>query len=264
MPTYLNERAIEDIIDAVLRLDGHIAPTVTERATLAIANAPGVFGSSVTVQPRRVSIVLDVRSTLAVDRSATIDNLARRLKGLLLLRTDDQPDREIYCTCSDVKVELYSGAYALGTVSVEVTLLAVDPTRYEREARIYALSAARTVLPVGTVPSAPLLYLYGASPSVVNPVVIMRNASGDDVTRLTLAGTLATNDALIIDCARQTIARYVAGVLQTGTNAGNGWLVSGAFPVLDPEDSIDGAGVSLALTASSGTPTGLALYRRGF
>lgn len=264
MPTYLNERSIDEIIDAVLRLDGHIAPTVTERAVLPIANAPGVFGSAVTVQPRRVSVVLDVRSTAPVDRAATMDNLARRLKGLLLLRTDDQPDREIYCTCGDVKVELYSGAYALGTVSVEVTLLAVDPTRYEREARIYALSATRTAVPVGTVPSAPIIYVYGASPSVVNPVIILRNAAGDEVSRLTLAGTLATNDALIIDCARQSIARYVAGVLQTGSSSGNTWLVSGVFPVLDPEDSIDGAGVSLALTSTSGTATGLALYRRGF
>jgi phage-related protein len=264
MPTYLNDRNIDDIIDTVLALDGHIAPTITERAVLPIANAPGVFGNGVTVRERLVSIILDVRSTAPVDRAATIDNLARRLKGLLLLRTDDQPDREVYCTCSNIEVALYSGAYALGTVSVTITLRAIDPTRYEREARIYALTTARTVLPVGTVPSAPVVYVYGANPSVTDPQLILRNASGDEIQRLTLTGTLATNDALVVDCARQTIALYVAGVLQTGINSGNAWLTSGTFPVLDPEDTLDGDLLTLELDAASGTPTGLALYRRGF
>lgn len=264
MPTYLNDRPVDEVIDAVLRLDGHIAPRVVQRGVAALANAPGIFTAQVTVAPRQVEIVLDVRSTAAVDRARTMDNVARRLAGLLLLRTDDQPDREVYCTCTAVTVELYSGAYALGTVSVTITLTAVDPTRYEREAVVYALSTARTVLPVGTVPSAPLLYLYGGSANVVGPIVILRAASGDEVARLTLTGTLATNDALVVDCARQTIARYVAGVLQTGTGSGNAWLTSGSFPVLDPEDALDAVGPTLELSALSGTPTGLALYRRGY
>ena len=109
-----------------------------------------------------------------------------------------------------------------------------------------------------------MVYLYGASPSVVNPIVILRDASGDETHRLTLTGTLATNDALVIDGARQTIDRFVAGVLQTGTSSGNAWLTSGQFPLLDPADSIDGAGVTMELTSTSGTPPGLAVYTRGY
>ena len=63
---------------------------------------------------------------------------------------------------------------------------------------------------------------------------------------------------------RQTIARYVSGVLQTGANGGNAWLTSGQFPLLAPEDAIEGAGVTVELTATSGTPTGLLLYTRGY
>ena len=260
MATYLNDRAIDDLIDAVLRLDGHIAPRVVLRATAPIANAPGIFTSQVTVPPRQVQITLDVRSDAAVDRAATMDNVARRLAGLLLLRTDDQPDRELYCTCSAVDVQLYGGAYALGTVSVTITLTAVDPTRYERDAQVFALSTARTVMPVGTVPSAPLIYVYGGSPNVVGPIVIVRNLTGDEVSRLTLTGSLGASDALLIDCARQTIARFASGV----RSAANTWLNTGSFPVLDPEDTLDGDLLTLELSSLSGTPTGLALYRRGY
>jgi phage-related protein len=94
--------------------------------------------------------------------------------------------------------------------------------------------------------------------------VIVRDAHGDESHRLTLTGTLATNDALVIDSARQTIDRYVAGVLQTGTASGNAWLTSGQFPLLAPEDAINGDGITVELTSTSGTPTGLLLYTRGY
>jgi hypothetical protein len=64
--------------------------------------------------------------------------------------------------------------------------------------------------------------------------------------------------------SRQRIARYVAGVLQTGTSAGDAWLTSGQFPLLDPADAIGGDGITMELTATSGTPTGLAVYTRGY
>ena len=141
---------------------------------------------------------------------------------------------------------------------------AADPVRYAREAVPLALSTARTAVAVGNVPSAPGLWRYGASPSVVNPVVIVRNAQGDETHRLTLTGTLATNDALLIDAARQSITRTVAGVVQTGAAAGDAWLASGSFPLLAPEDAIDTAGVTVELSATTGTPTGLLLNVRGY
>ena len=82
--------------------------------------------------------------------------------------------------------------------------------------------------------------------------------------RLTLTVTLAAGDALAIDCADQTLDRFVNGVLQTGTAAGLGTLTSGRFPVLDPSDASADANVwgTIELTATSGTPTGLVAYHR--
>lgn len=264
MSFFVNDRPISDLVAGVLQLDGHLAPEMPVRAALAMANAPGVFGSQVTVGARTVTVGLDVRPATVLDRTAVVDALTRRLTGLLALRTDDAPDRELYATCSKVEVQLYPGGYSLPTVYVAVTFTAVDPTRYDVERRVYGLSTARTSCPVGTVPSAPVVFLYGGSPSVVDPVVILRNYSGEETHRMTLTGTLATNDALAIDCARQVISRYVAGVLQTGANSGNAWFTSGAFPLLAPEDAVDGVGVTVELSATSGTPTGSIVYARGW
>ena len=263
MSVFLDDRPLTDTVAAVLSIDGALPPAVALRSTQPIANSPGVFGTQVTIAPRTIAVGLDVRPTSVIDRVSIMDALQRRLTGLRLFRMDDAPTREQYVVCSGVSVSFYQSV-AIPRCYVELAFTAVDPTRFEREARVVALSTARAECLIGTMPSAPLLYLYGGSPSVVNPVVLVRNDSGDETHRLTLTGTLAANDALVIDSARQTIDRYVAGVLQTGTNSGNAWLTSGQFPLLDPTDALDGTGLTIELTATSGTPTGLAVCTRGY
>lgn len=262
MSVFLDDRPLTDTVRDVLSVEGALAPAVELRSTQPIANAPGTWGTGITVNARGITVGLDVWPTTLPDRVSVLDTLKRRVGGLRLFRMEDAPTRELYVTLTNVRVEFYH--ISIPRCFVELSFTAVDPTRYEREARAVALSTSRTETLVGTVPSAPLLYVYGGSPSVVNPVVIVRNDSGDETHRLTLTGTLATNDALVIDCARQTIDRYVAGVLQTGGASGNAWLTSGQFPLLAPEDSIEGIGVTVELTATSGTPTGLLLYTRGY
>ena len=260
MSVFLDDRPLTDTVRDVLTVDGALAPAVEIRSTQPVANAPGLFGTGVTINPRTIAVGLDVWPTTTVDRVTVLDTLQRRVGGLRLFRMTDAPDRELYVTLTDVTVEFYHIAIPRCFVALQFT--AVDPYRWDREPRLYGLTTARASLPLGTATSAPEITLHGASPSVVNPVVIVRNAAGTETQRLTLTGTLATNDGLVIDCARQQIDRYVAGVLQTGTSAGNAWLTSGVFPLLDPADSIEGSGVTMELSATSGTPTGLVLYKR--
>lgn len=262
MSVYLDDRLLTDTVRDVMTVEGALAPAVELRAAQPLANAAGVLGTSVTVAPRIITVGLDVWPDSLPDRVTTIDTLKRRTGGLRLFRMTDAPARELFVTLSGVTVEFYHIAIPRCFVSLQFT--AVDPTRYEREGRAVALSPSRVEVPIGTVPSAPVVYLYGGTPSVVDPVIVVRNDSGDETHRLTLTGTLAANNALVIDCARQTIDRYVAGVLQTGTNSGNAWLTSGQFPLLAPEDSLEGAGITVELAATSGTPEGLLLYQRGY
>jgi predicted nucleic acid-binding protein len=262
MIVYLDDRPLNGLVYDILTVEGALAPPLAGRSVQAIANAPGMWGTSVTVSPRGLAVDLDVWPDSLPDRVAFMDELKRRAGGLRLFRMDDAPDRELYVQLTDVAIEFYH--IAIPRVSVRLQFQAANPTRFEREARPIALSTARAAVATGTVPSAPMCWLYGASPSVVNPAVIVRNAAGDEIQRLELTVTLATNDALHIDSARHHIDRYVSGVLQTGTASGNACLAGGEFPVLSDEDAIDGAGVTVELVADSGTPTGLLLYTPGY
>jgi hypothetical protein len=261
----LNGRPLTDLVYHILLLDGHLAPSLPVSSVVTLAQGGGTHGSAVTVDPRRITVGLDVRPTTLPDRQAVMDSLKRRLsRGLLEIETDDLPGRVVRATCTAVGVEFYTGAYANPVVYVSVQFIAPDPARIDVEPLVYGLSTARTRCPIGTDTVAPRVWLFGGSPSVVNPVVLVRNQTGAEVMRLTLTGTLATNDALVIDAAAQTLDRYVAGVLQTGTAAGLAWLTSGRFPLLDPSDAYADAPAwgTVELTATSGTPTGLLAYHR--
>ncbi len=261
---FLNDRPLDAMVRDVLALDGYLSPSVAVRSTLATANAAALWGSSVTLATRGIGVMVHLNATSFLARTALVDTIFRACRGLRLFRTADAPDREQWVELTRCDVSFYDGAFTHTECMLTLGFTAADPVRYAREAVPLALSTARTAVAVGNVPSAPVLWLYGASPSVVNPVVIVRNAQGDETHRLTLTGTLATNDALLIDSARQSITRTVAGVVQTGAAAGDAWLASGSFPLLAPEDAIDTAGVTVELSATTGTPTGLLLNVRGY
>jgi hypothetical protein len=262
MLVWLNDRPITDTVRDVFTMEGHVAPPVAVRTVQPLANAASVFGTGASVAPREIRIVLDVWPDTVVERVTVMDTLTRRAGGLRVLRVQDSPTREQWAHLTAVNVEYYH--QAIPRCAVTLTFTALDPVRYECQARAVALSTSRAAVSLGTMATAPLVWLYGASPSVVNPVVIVRAASGEESHRITLAGTLATNDALLLDTGTQTITRTVAGVVQTGANSGNAWLVSGQFPTPDPTESVDGDGVTVELSSTSGTPTGLILYARGY
>lgn len=264
MSLWINDRPLDAFASVLTNIEQHLRPAVLQHDVQNMADRPGLFATRLSVQPKTVTLRFDLRAQTLPGRGDLLDNIARVFDGLLELRTADQPTRVLRCVLSSVEVDTYASALAVPVASVTCTLTAADPYKIDREPQLLALGTSRTACPVGTATSAPVLWLYGGTPSVVNPVVIVRAASGEEAMRLTLTGTLAANDALLIDGATQTITRFVAGVVQTGTGAGLAWLSSGRFPILDPRDAdgVRSTWGTLELSATSGTPTGLAWYVR--
>lgn len=256
---YVSGRPLDDLVWQILALDGYLSPAVPERAALGLAYGAGVWGSSVEVKPRTVTAVLDVRPLNIVDRASIIDALRRRLPALAELTTDDVLGRVLVAHLAGVSVDFYTGAHANPICSITVTWTAVDAAWRDSEPVLRALSATRVACPVGTGVSHTRIYLKGAATAIVTPVIIVRAATGEEVSRLTLAGSLDANEALVIDSAQASIALYDSGTLQTGTSAGDNWLTSGVFPLLSGED---GESVSVELSSASGTPTGILAYHR--
>lgn len=258
---WINDRPLDDLVRQVLSFDGYLAPVVATAPALELANSAAVFGTATTVPPRTLTIGCDVRPASFVDRQAVMDGLKRRLLGLLEIRTGDLEDRVLRGVLRQVRVEFYGGAHAQLPIYLELEILCADPARFDQEPTLRALSTSRTVCPVGTEPSAPIVWICGAC---TNPEVVVRAHTGTEVSRLTFTVTLASTDYLVIDASQQTVDRYVAGVRQTGAAAGLASLSSGRFPILFPADAgaTPLAGPTLELTSSAGTATGLVSYLR--
>lgn len=257
----VNGRPLAALVYAVCELDGHLGGALPERSLVPLANGAGVYGTEVKVAPRGVRVGLDVRPVSLADRATLVDTLRRRLSGLLELTTDDQPGRVLRAELRSITPEWYTGQYANPAVYLALEFVAADPARWDVQPLTYGLSTARTACPIGTDTSAPVLEVYGPC---TNPAVILRAHTGAEVLRLEFGASLGANDALVVDCAAASITRLVAGVVQTGTNAGAYALTAGRFPVLSPEHaSPDGTTwPTLELSAQSGTPTGLVTYTR--
>lgn len=263
MSVYVNGRDLAALVYGILDLQGHLGAVLPQRETVPLANGPGVYGTTVTVAPREVTVMLDVRPTLVADRVTSLDTVRRRLGGLLELTTADLPGRVLRCELRDLGVQFYSAPLAIPHIAVTLKFVAVDPARWDVQPLTYGLSTTRVACPLGTDTSAPDLELYG---TCTNPTVILRAHTGAEVARLEFSAGLAANDALVISCSQQTITRYSSGVVQTGSLSGLSALTGGRFFVLSPEDASPLGTVwpTIELTAASGTPIGLVTYTRRY
>jgi hypothetical protein len=258
----VNGRPLAALVYALCDVSGHLGGALPERAVVPLANGAGVFGSTVTVSPRDITVGLDVRPVTLADRAAVVDTIQRRLAGLLEFSTDDVPGRVRRVELLSVTPEWYTGRYANPAVYLVLQFRAADPAAWDVVPRVLGLSTARTACPVGTATSGPVVELYGPC---VNPAAVLRAHTGAEVARLEFATTLGVDDALVADCARNDIVRTVAGVVQTGALSGAETLAAASrLLVLDPEHGApDGsASPTLELTAQGGTPTGLVTYFR--
>lgn len=258
---FINGRTLDDLVYQVLSLDGYQSPSVPQWNTLALAYGAPVIGSSVTITPRTITAILDVRPDTITERQDAIAALRRRLPPVAEIETIDMPNLVCYATLKDVTVRFYTGAHANPLCEVTVVWTNTDGAWMDREPVLRSLSTTAAACPVGTGVSAPTITLKGGATAVEGVTVTVQSASGATLSTLALATNLATDDALVIDSASHSLKRYVAGVLQTGANSGDNWLTSGDFPLLSGED---GESVNVVLSASAGTPLGAISYRRVF
>lgn len=271
----LDGRALTDLVFDVLRIDGQLAPSVSSTPAVTMANAPSVLGATVGVSPRRIAVKVEIWAATIALRDTLLDTLWRRIgHSERELSVVSSPSRAVRVTCDAIDVTYYDAAHGSPVCALDFVFLALDPRRRELQPQLWTLSSARRSVPIGTEVSAPRFWLYGNATPIVDPVVIVRRFTGEEVSRLTLDGvtdtrataSLGANNALLIDSARQSIEYYVSGVRQTGAEHGLSWYGDGQFPVFSPEDCAAelSAWGTIEVSATSGTPTGLLTYYRGY
>ena len=250
----IDNAPLDALVWQVLTLTGHLAPSTPQRATIDRGVAVSAPSSRTTLAPRVLEQTLELRPPSLPDRIATIDAIRARCAGLLELRLSESPDRRWWGFLdSDPVVELVTAPYVNPLCLVTVRFRVLDPRAEAVEPTVIALGATPVAIPLGFSASAPVVALFGASPSVVDPVITIDGPAGV-ITALRLTATLAAGEALELDAATEQVQRRQTGTVVSALET----VTSGSFPVADPETGP----LTMRLSATSGTPTGVARYRR--
>lgn len=252
----IDNAPLDALVWQVLTLTGHLAPAVPQRATIDRGLSIAAPTTRTTLAPRVIEQMLDVRPHSLPDRIATIDAIRSRCSGLVELRISEAPDRRWWGFLdSDPAVELVTAPYANPICLVTVRFRVLDPRAEAVETTVLPLSSTPVLMPMGTASTAPVVTIFGASPAVVDPVVTIANAVGT-VTALRLTTTLGVGEVLELDAATEQVQRRQGGTVVSALES----VTSGAFPTADP----DVGPLTIRLSATSGTPTGVARYRRSW
>jgi len=196
---------------------------------------------------------------------ADVDDLKRRaMMGTIELRFSDEPTRFYLARIQDFDVMPIAPALRpTGTAMhrVRMTWLCSDPLSYEVSGTIVAFSTIRAECPVGTAPSLPQIRVFGPSTGVAGYTLTYRNAGGDTVYTMALAGaaaTLTSTQTLTIDMELATITK------SNGTNSISALSTSATFFALDPQDASGSTGPYPTVAINRAGHGGDILFRRAF
>jgi len=256
----INGQSLEDVVFQALDLSGHVARSAVLWDAAALANGSAVFLQSARTVGRRVRYSVELRPASLIERVAVQDALARRLAGVLELVTSDAPARVLLGTLEEATVGMPAGPIDNPLYLLDLVFNVPDPRRYDVETQLRALSSTPVAVPVGAGATAPRIVLFGAATAVVNPVVHLYRGDGELAASLELVTSLGSNTWLDIDCQSEWVYRVASGVATLALEV----VAGGAFPIFSAEDASTVAGPfpRVGLSSASGTPTGVALWRR--
>lgn len=214
----------------------------TERtATVPVPGARSAVRMGGVREPGRLSVA----GTMVADDHATLltrlDTLAEQLRGELEVRFSDITDREwVGWLQPGSGPAVVDPPWAARAADVALEILCPDPTaRGQSET---SASGTSPTLDLGTAPSDLVVTVTNGSSAAITQVILRVRAGGAGGTilrELQWDGSVAVNDALVIDAEFMTVEN-------DGANAIDGLTAASDFPVADPEEGADTLTVSIS------------------
>jgi hypothetical protein len=254
MTLHINGRSLDDLAWQTLTQTGHLAPTLARRPVVDRGDGAPTWTTTLTAGERTITQLLDMRPHTLADRVTLLDTVAARCAGVCELTTTDAPDRRWWAVLDDRTVDLVTAPYVNPIHLLTLRWRCQDARAEAVEPTVLALSSTPVVVPLGVSASAPVVTLFGASTPVVDPEIVITYGGGAREGRLSLTGSLAAGESLTLDAAAESMRLTTGG----NTVSALARLGSGVWPVFDPADGP----ITVALTATSGTPTGVSRHRR--
>ena len=158
-----------------------------------------------TVDARKPTVTFLLLASSFTDRQARIDALAGLVNGQVELSLIDAPSRVMYGYMSGATVSSPYKLFVTPEVDAALTFTAFDPLWYERNPTLTNIAAGTAAsLPLGTgVVSRITITALG--PSTGPRIYILRDQTGAEVQRMTVAGNLSSSQTETIDCKAGTI-----------------------------------------------------------
>lgn len=259
---YVNDLDLGELGCKIEAIEGWADPLTLRLQGQAVAQRVGqlpltVYGGA--VEPRDIV----VRGTITGATEADLVTARAELKdqcgrGLVELRVKDAPE---LMALAYLTRGIFAGVspqfLAPWWTRVALTFTCLDPLFYTKSPTVIGMPVTGVdyPCPLGTAPSLPLIRIFAAT----NPLLSYNASTGAVRQTMGFTVTLGANDYIEIDCDAKTITKSVAGVISDGIST----LVSGDFPVLDPQDA-DYAGAVWPTMSVLTSGTGELVYRRAW
>lgn len=160
-------------------------------------------------------------------------------------------DRVYFGYLERVAFEPIKPAYRQPAQKVRITLLCPDPREHDRAETIVDCTAPAE-LPVATAPSYPIIRVTGP---VVDPVITLLDADGEERQRMAFLVTLEAGEVLVVDCQDLRITA------EDGTARPETLLEAADFITLDPRDSAGPGGPHATVAITPAPAHAEARYR---
>lgn len=231
---YINDTDISDLGLVPLDLSDWWSPPRATRAAFSLYGMQGSLPSPVGIyEPRRLALGLMLDSDSLSDRRSDVDAVHRQTRGLLEIRVGDDSARVGYAVMEGMPTAGMWAPHVWHQMALRAQpeLVFYDPTKYDRDQSVLAISSTPATVPMGTASIGGIYTIHGAATA---PVLRARSFGGELITNASMTfANLAADEALEIDMSAQTITFYDSGVTSNGLASK---LTAGWFFGLDPAD----------------------------
>jgi hypothetical protein len=214
-PITVNGRPLSDLGLSVSALEPWSSGLTYERESYAL---PGHWGSSESptqiARPRVLRFVGSFGGVAVAARDEIIQQVEEAFTGLVEIQFGDQSGKKIIGRRAALTARPLAPdvSFALGDMDLEVEVICAQPYKFDAGVQRIGLSTARTPIPVGTLPSAGIVFLPG---SWSTRSVILRDTAGAEVDRLTIANSVLSTETVRLDFWKRTAHKIAANGTET-------------------------------------------------
>jgi len=190
-------------------------PTQTDRSV----PVPGLRGAMLTQTDPDISTrELVLEGTIVATSTTALQTNLDALKalvgaGLLEVRFYATQTRAYYGRCQGAPSTPFPVQFRQTSTKVTIRILCLDPLGYDLDLSVISFGSSYTAMPLGTGPSAPVLYIVGGLSGASNPTITYASAAEETIWTMALTATIAAGDYVRIDCGLQSLTKSVSGVI---------------------------------------------------